>query len=84
MNKKFEILENVWIPMPDGIRLAARIWLPENAEIDDPVPAIFEYLPYGKRYGTCRRDDAAYPVFAEARIAGVRVDIRGRISASDD
>ena len=25
-------LENVWIPMGDGCRLAARIWLPEGAE----------------------------------------------------
>ena len=34
-----------WIPMPDGTRLAARIWLPEDAETA-PVPAILDFLPY--------------------------------------
>jgi predicted acyl esterase len=33
-----------WIPMPDGTQLAARIWLPVDAEAD-PVPAVLEYLP---------------------------------------
>ncbi|MFO7769799.1 MAG: CocE/NonD family hydrolase, partial [Roseovarius gahaiensis] len=35
------------IPMPDGCKLAARIWMPAGAE-DAPVPAILEYLPYRK------------------------------------
>nr|WP_254007614.1 CocE/NonD family hydrolase [Rhizobium sp. L1K21] len=62
--------------MKDGTRLAARIWMPDGAEAD-PVPAVFEFLPYRKRDGTSPRDESTYPVFAEARIAGVRVDIRG-------
>ena len=41
-------IENLWVPMPDGVRLAARVWLPEDAE-DNPVPAILEYIPYRKR-----------------------------------
>ena len=36
--RKVREIENTWIPMPDGTRLAARIWLPEDA-VDDPVPA---------------------------------------------
>ena len=36
------------VPMPDGCRLAARIWLPRDAE-PRPVPAILEYIPYRKR-----------------------------------
>ena len=36
--RKVRILENAVIPLKDGCRLAARIWLPENAEAD-PVPA---------------------------------------------
>ena len=32
-------IENAWITLADGCRLAARIWLPEDAE-QDPVPAI--------------------------------------------
>ena len=41
--------------MPDGCRLAARIWLPETAE-QQPVPAILEYIPYRKNDGTALRD----------------------------
>ena len=42
-----KIIENTWIPLPDGRKLAARIWLPETG----PSPAILEYLPYRKRGG---------------------------------
>lgn len=38
-------LENVFIPMKDGIRLAARIWLPKTAGESNRVPAVFELLP---------------------------------------
>jgi predicted acyl esterase len=40
------VVENFFVPLPDGIRLAARGWFPEGA---GPVPAILEYLPYRKR-----------------------------------
>ncbi len=69
-------IENSWIPMPDGVRLAARIWLPDDAE-DNPVPAILEYLPYRKRDGTVERDQLTHPYFAGFGYAGVRVDMRG-------
>src|SRR3954447_20701139 len=65
-----------WIPMPDGCRLAARIWLPIDAE-DDPVPAILEYLPYRRRDGTASRDAFTQPYLAGHGYAAVRVDIRG-------
>ena len=72
----FTTIENQWIHLADGTRLAARIWLPEGAETDR-VPAVFEFLPYRKRDGTAQRDESTYPFFAQNRIAGVRVDIRG-------
>ena len=72
----FTTIENQWITLKDGTRLAARIWMPDGAEAD-PVPAVFEFLPYRKRDGTSPRDESTYPVFAAAGIAGVRVDIRG-------
>jgi putative CocE/NonD family hydrolase len=75
-DRSFTTIENQWITLKDGTRLAARIWMPDNAE-NDPVPAVFEFLPYRKRDGTSPRDEATYPVFAAAGIAGVRVDIRG-------
>ncbi|MGI9386731.1 MAG: CocE/NonD family hydrolase [Methyloligellaceae bacterium] len=68
--------ENVWIPLPDGTRLAARIWMPEGAP-NAPVPAILEYLPYRKRDGTAARDTLTHPYLAGHGYAGVRVDIRG-------
>ncbi|MXZ80977.1 MAG: CocE/NonD family hydrolase [Gammaproteobacteria bacterium] len=74
--RKVREIENTWIPMPDGTRLAARIWLPEDA-VDDPVPAILEYLPYRKRDGTVERDHLTHPYFAGFGYAGVRVDMRG-------
>ncbi len=69
-------IENVFIPLRDGTRLAARIWLPVDAETR-PVPAILEYLPYRKRDGTAPRDAETHPFFAGHGYASVRVDIRG-------
>jgi len=66
----------VWIPMADGIRLAARIWLPVDAE-QQPVPALLEYLPYRRRDGTSQRDSITQPYMAGHGYAAVRVDIRG-------
>lgn len=74
-NRNFRVIENEWIVLKDGTRLAARIWMPEKAP--GGVPAVLEFLPYRKRNGTAARDESTYPVFAAAGIAGVRVDIRG-------
>ncbi|PRY69781.1 CocE/NonD family hydrolase [Halomonas ventosae] len=68
--------EETWIPLPDGSRLAARIWRPVDAELH-PVPAILEYLPYRKRDLTAERDVQSHPYWAGHGYAGVRVDIRG-------
>ena len=69
-------IENVWIPLSDGCRLAARVWLPEDAE-HDPVPAILEYLPYRKRDFTATRDELTHTYFAGHGYACIRVDLRG-------
>ncbi|HJL16991.1 MAG TPA: CocE/NonD family hydrolase [Sandaracinaceae bacterium LLY-WYZ-13_1] len=71
-----EILENVWIPLPDGQRLAARIFLPPGAR-EHPVPALFEYIPYRKRDLTRVRDGITHGWFAAHGYACVRVDMRG-------
>jgi putative CocE/NonD family hydrolase len=62
--------------MGDGIRLAARIWMPEDAE-NNPVPAILEYIPYRKRDGVRLRDETMHPYFAGHGYACIRVDLRG-------
>jgi hypothetical protein len=69
-------IEHCWIPMPDGCRLAARIWLPADAEAS-PVPAIVEYIPYRKRDFTRVRDEPMHHYFAGHGYAAVRVDVRG-------
>jgi putative CocE/NonD family hydrolase len=62
--------------MDDGVRLSARLWLPEGAEAD-PVPVILEYIPYRKRESTRARDELMHPWFAAHGYACARVDIRG-------
>ena len=69
-------IEHVWIPMSDGVRLAARVWLPDDAETD-PVPAIVEYIPYRKRDFTLPRDELIHPWYAGHGYAAIRLDIRG-------
>lgn len=69
-------MEHVWIPMSDGKRLAATIWLPKDADTQ-PVPAILEYLPYRKDDFTAIRDSIRHPYFAGHGYASIRVDIRG-------
>ncbi|HEX6198998.1 MAG TPA: CocE/NonD family hydrolase, partial [Thermoanaerobaculia bacterium] len=69
-------IEHLRIPLSDGCRLSARVWLPEDAETD-PVPAILEYLPYRKRDFTRARDEPMHRYFAGHGYAAVRVDLRG-------
>jgi putative CocE/NonD family hydrolase len=69
-------IDHAWIPLADGTRLAARIWLPEDAEAA-PVPAILEYLPYRKGDAFARRDSHHHAYFAGFGYAGARVDLRG-------
>jgi len=69
-------IENVFIPMPDGVRLAARLFLPADSD-DNPVPAILEYIPYRKRDLMRARDEPIHRYFAAHGYASVRVDVRG-------
>ena len=62
--------------MPDGVRLAATIWLPEDAE-DNPVPAVLEFIPYRRRDFTALGDSHHHPYIAGHGYAAVRCDIRG-------
>lgn len=64
------------IPLSDGCRLAARMWLPVDAETR-PVPAVLEYIPYRKNDLTAARDVVAHPYVAGHGYAVVRVDLRG-------
>ena len=68
--------EDMGIVLPDGCRLSARVWMPEDAAAN-PVPAVLEYIPYRKRDGTLPRDEMMHPYVAGHGYACVRVDMRG-------
>jgi putative CocE/NonD family hydrolase len=74
--RSVRVVEHLTIPMPDGTELAAKLWLPADAE-EDPVPAILEYIPYRKRDGTVARDVPMHHYVAGHGYACIRVDIRG-------
>jgi putative CocE/NonD family hydrolase len=71
-----KLIENTWILLGDGTRLAARIWMPVDAD-QNRVPAILEYLPYRKDDGTAIRDRVIHEYYARHGYASVRVDMRG-------
>lgn len=76
MSDGVEDIEHVWIPLKDSVRLAARIWRPADA-LDNPVPALLEFLPYRKRDFMRYRDEPMHRYLAAAGYASVRVDLRG-------
>ncbi|RUU45168.1 CocE/NonD family hydrolase [Mesorhizobium sp. M6A.T.Ce.TU.002.03.1.1] len=69
-------IENIWIPMSDGTKIAARVWVPEDALLD-PVPALMEYIPYRKRDSRRLHEETFHPYLASFGYACVRPDIRG-------
>jgi uncharacterized protein len=69
-------IKHTWVPLSDGTRLAARIWLPADA-VDSPVPAVLEYLPYRLNDQTAVRDATQHRYFAGFGFAGIRVQLRG-------
>ena len=74
MFNQLHTIENQWILLPDGQRLASRIWMPVG---HGPFPAILEYLPYRKRDGTAPHDETTHRVIAEAGYVCIRKDITG-------
>jgi predicted acyl esterase len=69
-------IDHLWIPLPDGLRLSARLWLPEDA-LQRPVPAILEAVPYRKGDLTAPADARWHAHLARGGYACLRLDIRG-------
>ena len=70
------VIENDWIELVDGVRLAIRLWLPEDAG-SRPVSAILDAVPYRKSDGTAVWDAGWGTYFASHGFAFARVDLRG-------
>jgi uncharacterized protein len=66
-----------WIPMADGVRLAATLYMPDGTKPGERFPALLEYLPYRKDDATAARDYPIHSYFAQRGYVSVRVDIRG-------
>ena len=69
-------IEEVWIPMPDGVRLAADVHWPSDRAAAERFPVLLLYSPY-------RKDEARsgsqswFSYFLDSGYVVVRVDIRG-------
>ena len=50
---------HTWIPMADGARLSAKLWLPDPLP-HGGVPAILEYAPYRKDDATAAGDERMF------------------------
>jgi predicted acyl esterase len=70
-------MENAWIPMKDGVRLAVTLYMPDGGKASEKFPAVLEYHPYRKDDGTAERDYSLYAYFVRRGYVCARVDIRG-------
>lgn len=66
-----------WIPMPDGVRLSADLWIPESTDAEAEHPVLLEYLPYRKNESRSPRNYPLFTYFVRHGYAVARVDIRG-------
>jgi len=69
-------IKEVWIPLADGVRLAASLFMPADRKADAQFPVLLEYLPYRK--DESRKDRfALFSYFVSRGYVVARVDIRG-------
>jgi hypothetical protein len=69
-------LETARIPMPDGVALAADLYVPAGAPEGERFPVLLEYLPYRKTESRAR-NHALYSYFVRRGYVVAAVDIRG-------
>jgi predicted acyl esterase len=70
-------MQNASIPMADGVRLAATLYMPAGAYANERFPAILEYHPYRKDDATAAEDYRLNSYFTRRGYVCARVDIRG-------
>ncbi len=69
-------MQEQWITMPDGVRLAADLYVPSGGDGSKKFPVLLEYLPYRKTESRAR-NYSMYSYFVERGYIVARVDIRG-------
>ena len=69
-------MQPAWIPLPDGVRLAADLFVPTQGEAGERFPVLLEYLPYRKDESRSR-NYALYAYFVRRGYIVARVDMRG-------
>ena len=67
---------SVYIPMPDGVKIAVDIWLPETANAGDKIPLVVEFTRYWRvAEGEAPQDHVRY--LTQQGFAFAVVDCRG-------
>jgi len=69
-------VKTIWIPLPDGVRLAADMFMPADREATAKHPVLLELIPYRKDEGRHKRFKL-YSYFVNRGYIVVRVDVRG-------
>jgi putative CocE/NonD family hydrolase len=69
-------MKEAWIAMPDGVKLAADLFMPAGDITGTNFPVLLEYLPYRKTESRAR-NYSLYSYFVERGYVVARVDIRG-------
>ena len=69
-------VREAWIALPDGVRLAADLFMPTGGASGERFPVLLEYLPYRKAE-SLPRNYALYSYFVRRGYVVVRVDMRG-------
>jgi predicted acyl esterase len=67
-------IEHAWIPLRDGCRLAARMWLPDRARA---CPRVSRIHPVRQARRDARARTRRCTRGSRARLAALRVDLRG-------
>jgi putative CocE/NonD family hydrolase len=70
------MIENSFIPMPDGVKLAVQLWLPATSETQ-PAPVVVEYIPYRKRDRYRAFDTYWGQTLAQYGVGYARLETRG-------
>ncbi|MCI0635795.1 MAG: CocE/NonD family hydrolase, partial [Actinobacteria bacterium] len=74
---RYEVgVREAWIELPDGVRLAADLFVPTGGAAGERYPVLLEYLPYRKAESRAR-NLALYAYFVRRGYVVARVDIRG-------